>query len=127
MRGHIFYRERSLQVKDYSTLRYKNITPTDIDGYFEIKNKVFVFIELKGVNAPFLDGQKLALERLVDSLNKPAILVIGEHNTPVDEDIDVAKCKVWKYRYRRYWHDDGRTVKEVIDAFLKYHKLKEYV
>lgn len=128
MRGQIIYRRRSLQVKDYSTLRYKNITPTDIDGFFEIQGKVFVFIELKVVDIELPHGQTLALERLADNINKPCIIIIADHNVPIDTDIDVANCKVRQYRYQGKWYNIiGRTVHDVIDSFLRRAGLVDYI
>ena len=46
-RGTIRNREASNAVKNYMKLRWKNITPTDIDGLIDFKNKLFVIIELK--------------------------------------------------------------------------------
>ena len=129
-RGQIKYRGRRKQIIDYSGVRYKNITPTDIDGYFEIQNKVYIFIELKLENAPFERGQELAFERLVDNIKKPAIFIIGIHNvTETYEDIKAHECVVWKYRYDKKWYPPSKrmTIKELIDKFLKAHGMKEYV
>jgi hypothetical protein len=46
-RGKIQYRERARQIIDFSGIRYDNITPTDIDGFFEKADKAFVFYEYK--------------------------------------------------------------------------------
>jgi hypothetical protein len=99
-----------------------------LDGFFEIQNKVFVFIELKLENTPLPLGQILALERLTDNLNKPAILIITRHNCPPELDIDVANCIVERYRWRKIWYEENkRTVKKLIDSFLIKRKLGDYL
>ena len=124
-RGKIQYRDRARQIVDFSDIRYKNITPTDIDGFFEKGNKAFVFYEYKlsGVDIP--KGQKLALTRLVDVLSsagKAAVLFICRHevSTP-DEDIDAANSIVEKIYWNNRWHRGiGKTVKEHTDKFMQW-------
>jgi len=41
VRGKIEHRDRARQIRDFSNLRYGNITPTDIDGLIEYQNKCF--------------------------------------------------------------------------------------
>jgi len=124
-RGQIEFRERSLQVKDYSHFRYGKVTPTDIDGAFELRDRCFVFLELKKVNAPFHDGQRLFFERVCNvinkSVNRECLVLICIHNTDVNSDIMVDQCKVWKYLWRDGWKDgNGRTAKEYCDSFIDY-------
>ena len=45
-RGVIHNRERGAQIRDYSGLRFGNITPTDIDGFMDFGGRVFVVFEL---------------------------------------------------------------------------------
>jgi len=122
-RGIINYRERARQLRDFSGLRFGNITPTDIDGFIDFGNKYFVIMEFKVEGTPLTYGQELALERLVDNLQdngKPSIAIIGIHNHPVDEDINCANCLVDKYRSSKVWHEGKNlTVKKLIDEFLK--------
>ncbi len=120
MRGKIIHRQRAAQIRDFGGLRYGNITPTDIDGLIEYKDKLFIFFELKcsGVDLPY--GQALAIQRICDSLNKPSIAFVANHDTPLDQDIDTANAIVCSY----YWH--GRwcespgsiTLKTAIDGFI---------
>lgn len=121
-RGTIIYRDRKRQIIDFSGIRYGNITPSDLDGFFERRNRLFVFFEMKfkGVEMPY--GQRLALTRLVDvvqSAGKEAIVIVCEHEIPVDKDIDAATCIVKKYYYKGTWYKgEKRTVKNVIDSFM---------
>lgn len=90
-RGIIRNRQAGRQIVDYSGLRYGNITPTDIDGFLEFGNRLFVLIELKFMGVPLPYGQQLALERLVTSSDdipaRRAFCLVCEHCTPVDGDI----------------------------------------
>jgi hypothetical protein len=121
-RGVIRNRQYATQIRDYSGLRYGNITPTDIDGFVEFGDKLFVFIELKHKDAPLPRGQRLALERLTDAVGetgRTSILLIAEHNT--SGDIETSQCKVIEYRYMKRWiipHSEI-TVRECVDEILQ--------
>lgn len=121
-RGEIYFRARAKQLRDYSKLRYGNITPTDIDGLIEYHGKCFVIIELKYKDSSLSYGQKLALERLTDDLGKPVICIIASHDTDnPDEDIDVSKAIVSEYRFKEAWRVPKirYTVKDLTDKFLE--------
>lgn len=120
MRGEILNRDRARQLRDYTGLRFGNITPTDIDGLIEYHGEAYVIIELKYNDADIPFGQMLALERLTDDLIKPTICIIATHNTDVEQDIDVASCTVVKYRFKKAWREPKakRTVKQLINKFL---------
>ena len=118
-RGAVYNRELATQVRDFTGLRIGNITPTDIDGLIEYKNRGFVFIEAKRVGASLPYGQKLALQRLCDALSKPAILFVVEHET--DGDIDFAKTTVREYYWKGQWITPERkdlSLREAIDLIL---------
>lgn len=105
-RGLIINRERARQLRDYSGLRFGDITPTDIDGVIEYQNKAYVIYEFKLVNAIVPFGQRLALERLTDDLEsrKPTLCIIASHNElNCDEDIDAANASVTEYRLKGEW------------------------
>jgi hypothetical protein len=120
VRGEIRNREFATQVRNFSGLRYGNITPTDIDGMIEYKNKLYIFIETKFGNAELPFGQRLAFERLCDDLQKvkPTLLIIASHNS--NGDIDVAKTTVTSYRYRGVWktQNQQRSTGELIAWFI---------
>jgi len=127
MRGEAHTPSRSTQVRDFSGLRYGNITPTDIDALIEYHNKGWVLIEVKLNGTPIQYGQKLALERLCDDLQKtkPTILILASHETEYSEAIDFANCIVSGYRYCEKWYPEtrnttyiGDTVKRLVDYFL---------
>ena len=124
-RGKIQNRLRSQQIIDFSGIRYKNITPTDIDGFFEKAGKTFVFYEYKLQGAEIPKGQELALTRIVDGLStagKTAVLFICRHNeiNPVN-DIKAANAIVEKIYWHGKWHKGkNKTVKEHTDSFIQW-------
>lgn len=104
-RGIITHKERARQLRDYSGLRYGAITPTDIDGLIEYKDKAYVIYEFKFGDVEITRGQMLAIERLCDDLQKykMTIVIIARHNQPVDKEIDAANAIVEKYRLQGKW------------------------
>lgn len=122
-RGLIKYPELYHKEFNWSDFRYDNITPTDIDFFIEYKNILFIIGEAKYKNSIIPRGQLLALERLVDNLKKPSILIIGEYS---EEDYDLenrvilSSCKIREYRYNKKWHTiENYTFKELCDRFIK--------
>lgn len=93
---------------DLTGLRFGRIYPTDIDGFLDIRNKLFIFIETKYQNSPVPQGQKAALVNLVDSLHNPAkekyayCLVVSHYS---EGDVDVANGLVTQYRVNGKWVD----------------------
>lgn len=124
-RGIIQNRARARQIIDFSGLRYGNITPTDIDGFFERANEAFVFYEMKYGNAKMPRGQRVALERLVDivrAANKKAVLFLCRHDVEdTSKDVDASKAIVVGVYFNGEWHDGkGKTLKEYSDAFMRW-------
>lgn len=121
-RGKINNKERATQLRDFSGLRFKNMTPTDIDGLLEYENICYVFFETKFENAPLPAGQKLALQRLCDDMSmvKPTISVISSHNSPIGEVIDTASTIVSEFRFRGNWCMDtsDTTLRELMARFI---------
>lgn len=119
-RGAIRNREYGTQVRDYSGLRFGNITPTDIDGLIEYKNQAYVILELKFKGCPLPYGQRLALERLCDDLQctKPTLLIIAEHTST--GDIDVTATVAIETRWEGRWHKKKRLTTELISSYIKW-------
>ena len=122
-RGSIYNRDRAKQLNNFSGLRYGTITPTDIDGLIEYNNKAYILIEIKYKNNECPNGQRIALERLTDDLQKTGkdtICIIGTHEIENPEiDVDVATTKAIMYRRNKKWHKCDTTTKEIIDNFLQ--------
>jgi hypothetical protein len=119
------------QLVDFKGMDYGTGYPTDIDGFLEIKGRVFIFVEMKFHGTDLSIGQRLAYEHLVDNINKPSIAIIAEHYiADPEEDIIMAKGIVTEYRYEKTWYkfsDKVLTVEKVIAGFLKRHKLDKYI
>jgi hypothetical protein len=123
MRGKITHRDRARQIKDFSKLRYGKITPTDIDGFIEYKNKAYVIFEIKLSGKDLPRGQRIALERMADDLAKVkqnTICFVAEHNAEVSKDIQAHNAIVSEYRWESKWIKSSKrtTLKQAIDLFL---------
>ena len=74
-------------------------------------------------------GQRLALERLVDSChNMPrriAVALIVDHDVAPDVDVDFASCTVRSMRWNRQWTrpmQTGISCRQAIDRLLEMSK-----
>lgn len=119
------------QVIDLTGLSYGSITPTDIDGFIDFGNDASVILEYKHKNASPCYGQKLAIERLADDIEKTgkkSLVIYAEHETPEEENIPAAECFMTQIRFEKKWYtyDKKYTVKYVIDKFLRKY-LPRYV
>lgn len=119
-KGKIRHRQYATQVRDFSGLRFGNITPTDIDALLEYRNLGFIIIETKYRGTFLPAGQRLALERLCDNLRKPTLLIIACHDT--SGDIDFATTQVVEYRYDHKWYVSRRlvTTYELVQRFVEF-------
>lgn len=125
-RGKIRNEEYAKQLRDFSGLRFGSITPTDIDGFVEFGDQIYIFYETKFGESTMREGQRLALERLVDCVgtSKHALLVIARHDESPESTIPVADCPVVFYRSSRKWRRPTRrmTVREITDEFIRKHR-----
>ena len=123
-RGVIHHRERAQQIVDFSGLCFGTITPTDIDGLIEYRNRCFLFVEFKHVSKPEIDdGQRLALERMARGLRKPTFVLHAVHNVPSHVDIDAAGALVHRLylNWKPEWRPPDRliTVREAAEWFFE--------
>lgn len=130
MRGVIRNRERAAQLRDFSGLRFGTITPTDIDGFLEFEDVLFVWIEIKLVGVDLPRGQKIALVRSCNAIHgtendkgikRIGIVLVTEHNTPIGQDIDVAETNVVRCWYGKEWQEPKQptTCKQAIEKMLE--------
>jgi len=120
-RGVIRNRDYATQIRDFSGLRFKNITPTDIDGLIEYHNKAYVVIEIKYMGSELPYGQRLALERMCDDLSnsKQTIGIVASHSST--GDIDVGNIEVIEMRYRGHWYRrTNETVRQLVEKFISW-------
>ena len=126
MRGKIRYREKAKQLRDFTGLCFGSITPTDIDAFLEFGNVLFIIIEAKSSGAELPYGQKLALERLCDAIQdtenpnkarRQAYILIVQHSTETDQDVDYGAAIVTSVRYKYKWHPQKEpiTCRQAID------------
>lgn len=123
-RGKIRNKEYAQQIVDFEGLQWGTITPTDIDGCIEYKDKAFIFFESKHRGKELEGGQKLAFERLINDLGekKPAILIFAWHDNEPNTDIKIASCEVVRCYFQKKWRAEKskRRVKEFCDQFIDY-------
>ena len=62
--------ERGRQLILFDGLQYGDMSPTDIDGILDGKNRIWLVFEAKLADAPMRRGQRLTLERLVQDAGK---------------------------------------------------------
>lgn len=123
-RGVFHNTARAQQLNNFNNLVMETITPTDIDGLIEYKNKAYVFFEVKYLATELPFGQRLALERLasdVSKANKKAIVIVASHEVEdVAQGIDVSVCPVRCYYLYGKWHNPKQetTVKDAIKAYI---------
>ena len=114
------------QIKNFSGMRFGNISPTDIDGFMDFGDRLFIFIESKCGGAPVPRGQMLALERLCDATNnlprRYSFAILCDHTTPNGEDVDFATQSVRIYRRNGQWHKPmaPTSVREAVDRLRSY-------
>ena len=132
--GKIGDRDRYNQPIDFSGMRYKNITPSDMDGriyFFEIHKMIFIFIELKYNGTPCEGGQRWAFQNLVDVITVPSIYIIADHYVhSKSQEIPANYCIIREYYVRGKWHppkNKGTTLKYGVDTFLTRHGFQDYV
>jgi hypothetical protein len=125
-RGVIRNRAAAQQIKDFSGLRYGKITPTDIDGFIDFGDRLFVLIEGKFNGAILSGGQMLALQRLTDACHCPprryAVAFIVDHYQQ-GADVDYANATVRTYRWGGTWRNPlqaGLTLGVAIERMRKF-------
>jgi len=124
-RGKIRNPKYAGQLKDFSGLRFGQITPTDIDGFCDFQNKAFILLELKYGHAEIMRGQRLGYERLAlacESAGIRTIVILAHHNVPPTEVIPVADLQVSKIYVDGKWRDQHgvRTVRRAFEDFLSW-------
>ena len=126
-RGKPQYLGRMKQIISFEGMNIMgNITPTDIDGYYEVHGKLFVFFEMKREGCELPQGQRLALTRNVDCLRiagREAALFICTHNVVDERKPIIAKdTTVQKIYYRGKTYDySGKNLKlkYCVDDFME--------
>lgn len=103
-RSRIRERDKASQLIDFEGLALDDgIYPTDIDGLVEYKDKLYILFEIKFSGGKIHNGQRLALERMVNDFTKAgkeAIAFIAMHNvTDLNKDIKAKQCLIDEFYY----------------------------
>ena len=104
----IKYKKRFNQGIVFDRLQDGLISPTDIDFCFEVNNEFLLIGDCKVEGAPFPIGQKLVLERIVDSwqkLNRKSIAMICTHKVTPPDPIVLADTIIEKVYFNGQWQD----------------------
>tara|TARA_R110000803_G_scaffold25234_1_gene60272 strand:+ start:5678 stop:6076 length:399 start_codon:yes stop_codon:yes gene_type:complete len=93
---------------DFTGVQNGNIHPTDIDCVLEFDNDILILIETKkkGNNIPV--GQRLLLERLINSWHTNHGIAIKVEYTDEyigEKSISLHRCLVTKYYINNKWHE----------------------
>lgn len=120
----------SKQVKqaiDFTGIGDKKFHPTDIDAVLEFNNKSLILFEVKKIGHHLPTGQRLLLERLVDSWHTDeAIALVVKHNIQTDEgDIPLRICWVRKYYYKGKWYQTNKPLKQQLQKIVDKWKIKK--
>ena len=102
--GEIRNREHATQLRVFKGLQYGNMLATDIDGFADIRGRLFMFFETKHNGAALPFGQRLAFERLCDAIQRggsDCIYFIASHYN--SGDIECADAIVTEYRWKGQW------------------------
>ena len=118
MIDHIHNEAKFNQIVSFEGIGEGNHRPSDIDGFFDYKGEVFVFLECKTKGNEMSIGQRRGLEYLLKAISKPAILIIFEHETPEDEHVLAVNCKVQKFLYKGLYYPYDKTVGQLIEHFI---------
>lgn len=110
-------------------IKFGAVRPMDIDGFIELRDKVFIFIETKFKNSSMSTAQRTALSRLVDAIHNPphkfAYLLIAIHNDD-GVDIEVADARLEQTYTDKKWFPDMRelTIYQSVEAIIKKHDIE---
>tara|TARA_R110000824_G_scaffold222606_1_gene410305 strand:- start:12069 stop:12470 length:402 start_codon:yes stop_codon:yes gene_type:complete len=108
MKRPIKYENRFKQSIIFDGLQDGLVSPTDIDFCFEVGNKFLLIGDCKKGDAPFPTGQRLVIERIVDSwrlLKRTSVGVIATHNTSTEQSVVLANTVVTKFYYNGKWYE----------------------
>lgn len=116
----IHNRDYASQLKIFAGLKWGAISPTDIDGFLDFGDRLFVFVEVKHGEGMPPKGQRIALERVCDACvapNRFSVVLIASHTS--SEDIIVKDLQVSRYRWNYRWIEPNTslTVEQAVNRF----------
>lgn len=134
-RGVYVYKDRGCQAIRFDGMIYQNITPTDIDGLMELRDKAWIVFEAKHRDAKCKYGQKLALERFcadVTNAGKHCLVMIVEHDVDnVTDDVFLNPLPIREVitSENTNWHPPDRptVVGEAVFLYISKHFGRELI
>lgn len=104
-----------------------SITPTDIDAVIDVRNRVLILFEAKLNGKEVPQGQKKALERIVDDAGcagKNAIAIVCDHNVSNESEDVYLKDSIAREVYETEHHEWRQmkrhmTAKELADFYIR--------
>lgn len=93
---------------DFTGVQNGKIHPTDIDCVLEFDNDILILIETKKYGNKIPTGQRILLERLVDSWHtNHGIALKVEYSDEVigATSIPLNRCSVTRYYINKIWYD----------------------
>ena len=134
-RGVILHNARGHQVLLFKDMVYKTISPTDIDGLMELRNKAWIVFEAKYKDKDTGIGQKIALERFcecVTAAGKHCLVMIVEHDVDkVTEDVFLNTLQIREIitSENMKWHPPDRSVVvgEAVFLYINKHFVSELI
>lgn len=120
MQSLIRNRNQIKQVIDFTGIGNNKFHPTDIDAVFEFDNKVLILMEVKKHNNKLPIGQKLVLERIINSWHTTqSIALIVKHNYKNDnENIPLKECDCVGYFYQGNWWEVNIKLYDLLKKIL---------
>lgn len=93
---------------DFTGVQNGKIHPTDIDCVLEFDNDILILIETKKYGNDIPTGQRILLERLIDSWHtNHGIALKVEYSDEVIGAVSIPlhRCSVTKYYINKIWYD----------------------
>ena len=119
------------QVIDFTGIKKGKVHPTDIDAVLEFDNKFLILIEVKTKGNNITTGQRILMERLVDSWSgegKKAISLLVTHNVKNhNEPVMLSDCDVDMYYTLSGWKDTKSliNVKQLLNSLANSWDIKK--
>lgn len=128
-KGVVLYPQRQKQPVWFTGLVYeRGISPTDIDGVLDFGGKLFIVFELKYLDADLPQGQRIALERICDGLQRggsESWVLVGWHVVPSEEPAEAGDATLSEYRVNGEWMAAQRhiSLRDAIDIIRRKSRL----
>ena len=112
---------------DFTGFQNGKIHPSDIDAVLEFNNEVLILIEAKRRGNEIPTGQRLLLERIVDSWHTgKAIAFLGEHtHYDTNTDIPIESLITKKYYHNKKWTETNEPLINLLNKLGEHWRLNK--